>query len=142
MNLPLASRLFKLLIFLWDLKHLTAVVMKISIFSNIMSCSLLKVNQQTFQRNTSPQSSGLKNNSSKKPTSRNKQAELCLFFNPEVGKKNGKAIPVAGRGNPYGYEISRIPYFLDNWLTDGSKVVSLTCWLPFTPRKIPGTHFC
>jgi hypothetical protein len=36
----------------------------------------------------------------------------------------------------------RLAHFLDNWLTDGSKVVSLMCQLRFTPRKIPGTHFC
>jgi hypothetical protein len=32
--------------------------------------------------------------------------------------------------------------FLDNWLTDGGEVVSPTRQPPFTPRKIPGTHFC
>jgi hypothetical protein len=31
--------------------------------------------------------------------------------------------------------------FLDNLLTDGG-AVSLMHWPPFTPRKIPGTHFC
>jgi hypothetical protein len=36
--------------------------------------------------------------------------------------------------------MSKLPHFLYNWLTDGSKVVSLTHWPPFTPRKIPGTH--
>jgi hypothetical protein len=30
----------------------------------------------------------------------------------------------------------------DNRLTDGGKVVSLTLSPPFTPREIPGTHFC
>jgi hypothetical protein len=35
--------------------------------------------------------------------------------------------------------MSRLPHFLDNGLTDGGEVVSLTCWPPFTPRKIPGT---
>jgi hypothetical protein len=30
----------------------------------------------------------------------------------------------------------------DNRLTDGGEVVTLTHWPPFTPRKIPGTHFC
>jgi hypothetical protein len=48
---------------------------------------------------------------------------------------------VTGCGGPSGCESLRLPHFLDNWLTDGSKVVSLTRWLPFTPRKIPGTHF-
>jgi hypothetical protein len=33
-------------------------------------------------------------------------------------------------------------FFLDNRLTDGSEVVSLTSQLPFTLRSIPGTHFC
>jgi hypothetical protein len=32
-------------------------------------------------------------------------------------------------------------FSLDNRLTDGGKVVSLTRQPPFTPRKIPGTHF-
>jgi hypothetical protein len=39
-------------------------------------------------------------------------------------------------------ERSRLPHFLDNLLTDGSEVVSLMHRPPFTPRKIPGTHFC
>jgi hypothetical protein len=40
---------------------------------------------------------------------------------------------------------SRLPHFLDDRLTDGGEVVSLTArktWPPFTPRKFPGTHFC
>jgi hypothetical protein len=37
--------------------------------------------------------------------------------------------------------MSRLPYFLDSRLTDGGEVVSLTRRPPFTPRKIPGTHF-
>jgi hypothetical protein len=31
---------------------------------------------------------------------------------------------------------------LDNRLTDGGEVVSLTSRPSFTPREIPGTHFC
>jgi hypothetical protein len=53
-----------------------------------------------------------------------------------------KAIPVTGHGGAYGCEMSRLPHFLDNWHTYGSEVVSLTHWQPFTPRNIPGTHFC
>jgi hypothetical protein len=34
-------------------------------------------------------------------------------------------------------ETSRLPHFVDNRLTDGGEVVSLTRWPPFTPRKIP-----
>jgi hypothetical protein len=36
----------------------------------------------------------------------------------------GKAIPVTGRAGPQGFETSRLPYFLNNRLTDGSEVVS------------------
>jgi hypothetical protein len=45
-----------------------------------------------------------------------------------------KAIPVTGRGGPQGCETSRIPHFLDNRLTDGGEVLSLTCRPPFTPH--------
>jgi hypothetical protein len=57
----------------------------------------------------------------------------------EVSKD--KAIPVTERGGPYGCETSRIPHFLDIRLTDGGEVVSFTRRLPFTPTKIPRTHF-
>jgi hypothetical protein len=56
--------------------------------------------------------------------------------------KKRKAIPVTGSGGPYDCETSRLSHFLDNGLTDGSEVVSLTRRSPFTPRNIPGTHFC
>jgi hypothetical protein len=48
--------------------------------------------------------------------------------------KKGKDIPVTGRGGPYGCEMSRLPHYLDKWLTDGSKIVSPTSRLSFTPR--------
>jgi hypothetical protein len=57
------------------------------------------------------------------------------------GEEKGKAIPVTGRGGPQDCETSRIPHFLGNRLTDADEVVSLTRRPPFTPRKIPGTHF-
>jgi hypothetical protein len=57
------------------------------------------------------------------------------------GKKD-KAISITGRGGPYGCETSRLPNFLDNRPTDGGEVVGFTCRPPFTPRKIPGIHFC
>jgi hypothetical protein len=50
--------------------------------------------------------------------------------------KEGKAIPLTGRGGPYGCKTSRFPHFLDNPLTDGGKVVSLMRRSPFTRRKI------
>jgi hypothetical protein len=37
-----------------------------------------------------------------------------------------KVIPVTGRGDPQGCETSRLPHFLDNPLTSGGEVVSLT----------------
>jgi hypothetical protein len=58
-------------------------------------------------------------------------------------KVNVKFIPVIGRGGSQGCETSWLPhFFLENRLTDGGKVVSLMCRRLFTPRKIPGTHFC
>jgi hypothetical protein len=59
-----------------------------------------------------------------------------------VKKKKAEPIPGAGHGGPEGCEMSRLPHILDNWVPDGGEVVSLTCQPPFTPRKIPGTHFC
>jgi hypothetical protein len=55
--------------------------------------------------------------------------------------KKGKAIPVTGRGCPEGCETSRLPRFLDSRLIDGGEGVSLMSQLPYTSRKIPGTHF-
>jgi hypothetical protein len=52
------------------------------------------------------------------------------------------AVPVTVRGGPQGRETSRLLHLLDNRLTDGGEVVSLTRRPPFTPQKIPGTHFC
>jgi hypothetical protein len=59
-----------------------------------------------------------------------------------ITEKKGKAIPVTVREGPQGCETPRLPHFLDNRLTDGGEVVSRTRRPPFTPRKIPGTHFC
>jgi hypothetical protein len=50
-------------------------------------------------------------------------------------KKKCKAIPVAGREGPSGYDTSRFPHFLDNRLTDGGEVVSPTRRPPFTPQE-------
>jgi hypothetical protein len=40
----------------------------------------------------------------------------------EAKKKKGKAIPVIARGGLWVCERSRLPYFLDNRLTDGGEV--------------------
>jgi hypothetical protein len=37
--------------------------------------------------------------------------------------------------------MSSHPHFPNKWITDGSEVLSLTGQLPFTRRKISGTHF-
>jgi hypothetical protein len=52
-------------------------------------------------------------------------------------KNKSKAIPVTGHGCPLVCEMSSLPHFLDDRLTDGREVVSLTCWLPFTPPPSP-----
>jgi hypothetical protein len=81
----------------------------------------------------------------------------CCFVNGEKRKKlkrkegwykRGKIIkgkkdkvPVTGCEGPC-CKMPRLPQFLDNQLTDGTEVVGLTYGPPYTPRKIPGTHFC
>jgi hypothetical protein len=46
-----------------------------------------------------------------------------------------KANPITDRGGPWGCERSRLTHFLDNRLTDGSEVVSLTCLPSFIPHE-------
>jgi hypothetical protein len=43
-----------------------------------------------------------------------------------------QAIPVIGNGDPQGCVTSRLPYFLENRLTDGDEAVSLTRLPPVT----------
>jgi hypothetical protein len=52
------------------------------------------------------------------------------------------SFPVTGCGGSWVERCWGFPHSLDSQLTHGGQVVSLMCWLPFTPRKIPGTHFC
>jgi hypothetical protein len=44
-------------------------------------------------------------------------------------------IPVSGRRGAQGCETSRLPHFLDNRLTDGREIMSLTLRPPFTPKE-------
>jgi hypothetical protein len=60
---------------------------------------------------------------------------------PNIAVKD-KVIPLTGRGGPLACEMSRLSHFLDDWLTDGSEVVSLMPWPSFTPAKTPCIHFC
>jgi hypothetical protein len=48
---------------------------------------------------------------------------------------NDLVIPVTGHGGPSGCETLRVPHYLDNRLTDGGKVVSLTRRPLFTPQE-------
>jgi hypothetical protein len=50
----------------------------------------------------------------------------------------GEAIFETGRGGPQCCEMSRLPYFLENQLTDALRAGRPS----FTFRMIPGTHFC
>jgi hypothetical protein len=73
---------------------------------------------------------------------KNPKFDVTNSFRVSESRVKGKIIPVAGRGGQYGCEKSRLPYFLHNRLTDDGEAVSLMLLSPFTPRKIPGTHFC
>jgi hypothetical protein len=58
----------------------------------------------------------------------------CQFFLPCTGKK-GKALPVTGRGGPYGSETSRLPHFARQF---GSQMVmrsALSAGLPLPPWR-------
>jgi hypothetical protein len=61
----------------------------------------------------------------------------------QINKGKSKTLLVKGRGGPEGCETSRLPHFLDNRLTDGGEVISLTRRQAalYPPRKIPSTHF-
>jgi hypothetical protein len=72
----------------------------------------------------------------KAPSANSSKDGLHKAFGERVISTSMKAIPVTG------CETSRLPHFLDNLLTDGGKFLSLMRRPPFTPRKIPGTHFC
>jgi hypothetical protein len=51
-------------------------------------------------------------------------ANLEYAYTPHIPTCEG--IPVTDNGGPWGCETSRIPHFLDNWLTDGGEIVKLT----------------
>jgi hypothetical protein len=71
--------------------------------------------------------------------SRSRIVELYLHssisLHSIVPNNLSKAIPVTGHGGPWGCETLRAPYYLDSWVTDGGKVVSLTRRPPFTPQE-------
>jgi hypothetical protein len=57
------------------------------------------------------------------------------LVNRYVLRHIGKTIPVTDREGPQGCETSRLPHFIDSWLTDGGEVVSLTRRPLFTLQK-------
>jgi hypothetical protein len=62
---------------------------------------------------------------------------LVIYFITNVASVNGKgkALPVTGREGPYCCKVSTLPHFLDNRLTDGGEVFSLTHRPPLIPRE-------
>jgi hypothetical protein len=68
---------------------------------------------------------------------------VCVFtvrYEHYLQMRN-KAISVAGHGGLYGRETSKLPHSSDNRFAGGGKV-NFTRLSHFTPREIPGTHFC
>jgi hypothetical protein len=58
-------------------------------------------------------------------------------------KKKGKSYPCNRPWRPIVlWDVGASTFCLEYRLIDGGKVVRLTHQPPFTPRKIPGTHFC
>jgi hypothetical protein len=62
------------------------------------------------------------------------KTEAKRQFGDRGRRVKGKGIPVTGHGGPQGCETLRVLHYLDNQLTDASKVVSLTRRPPFTPQ--------
>jgi hypothetical protein len=61
---------------------------------------------------------------------------VCLWSCVYKGKgERGKVIPIIGHEGSYDCETSRLPHLLENRLTDGGEVVSLTRRPPFTPQE-------
>lgn len=50
-------------------------------------------------------------------------------------KKTRKSIPITGHGGPKRYDMSMIPHFPHNRLTNGGEFVSLMHQSSFTPQK-------
>lgn len=52
-----------------------------------------------------------------------------------------KAVPATSHGDPKDCQMSRLPHYLDNQITDGSELISLMN-RPLSIAKMTGTHFC
>jgi hypothetical protein len=62
-------------------------------------------------------------------------------YNMFCNYQNGGAILVGCHGSPFGYETSGLPHFLENQLTVGGEVLSLSAGSALIPRKISGSNF-
>jgi hypothetical protein len=58
----------------------------------------------------------------------------AVFNKRSISKSKAKAIPVTGREGPQSCE-TLVPHYLDNFLKDGGKVVSLMRRPRFTPQE-------
>jgi hypothetical protein len=118
----------------------TAVIMRSTTFWYVISCNLVKFYRHFTEFAalfTACLLGFLYDPVRKRSTSLN----VYQSTRRHTGKK-GKHLLVTIREGQYGCETSRLTHLLENWLTDGGKVVSLTRLPPFAPRMIPGTHFC
>jgi hypothetical protein len=64
--------------------------------------------------------------------------KLCALITSQIASFTNckrKAIPVTGRGGPYGCETSRLPHFIDNRFADVGEIASLTRRMPFYPPE-------
>jgi hypothetical protein len=59
------------------------------------------------------------------------EASIYFVHRATFSGYKGKAIPLTGRGGPWGSETSRRPHYLDSLLTDGGEVISLTSRPPY-----------
>jgi hypothetical protein len=67
---------------------------------------------------------------------------VCCSYSETVITKVKVKVPLYRPWRPLGLREVEAPTFSDIRLTDGGKVVSPTRGPLFTPRMIPGTHFC
>jgi hypothetical protein len=72
---------------------------------------------------------------------------MCYYIDSEVVPSyfpiNKQIYPCNRLWRPIGWwDVENPTSSIDNRLTDGGKVASFIRRPPFTPRKVPGTHFC
>jgi hypothetical protein len=60
---------------------------------------------------------------------------FCLTLTMVVNIQKRKIYPCNSQWRPIGFCDFKAPTFLDSLLTDGDKVVSLMCQLPFSPQE-------